>query len=327
MRTVIVDCAVYQGGRRTATPGSPAEAWRLHTDDPDSFIWIGIVDPSDEELAEVQRAFSIHELAAEDMVAAHQRPKLEVYDDNLLLVLKPARYLDEQEEIVLDELQILAGSGFLLTVRHGDRSALGRVRHRLEQAPATLALGPFAALHAIVDRIVDDYAPIVDGVEKDIREVEERVFSDSREKPTERIYRLKRQVLAFQQATAPLLDPLDRLSRRRYRRVPEDLDEYFRDVHDHLVRIVERILGDRELLTNVLQANLAQISVQQNDDMRKISAWVGLLGVPTVIGGVYGMNFVNMPELHWQFGYFYALGLMVACCLGLFLLFRRTGWL
>jgi magnesium transporter len=303
-------------------PASPSEAWRMRDADPGSFVWIGLFDPGRDELAEVQRAFAIHELAAEDMIGAHERPKLELYGDGLLIVLKPARYLRDREEIALDEVQMLAGPGFLLAVGHGSEGVLGDVRQHLEETPAMLAMGPFAALHGIADRIVDDYAQVMHELEADVHEVEEQVFSEALDRPTERIYRLKRQVLAFQQATQPLLDPLDRLSRRRYRRVPDDLVDYFRDIHDHLTRIVERVVADRELLTNILEANLTQISIRQNEDIRRISAWVAILGAPAVIASVVSMNGVR-----WGPAYAGGIAVILASCLGLYLLFRRTGWL
>ncbi|MBO0708503.1 MAG: magnesium/cobalt transporter CorA [Candidatus Dormibacteraeota bacterium] len=326
---MIVDCALYREGRRVPGTEDPKAAWRRRAESEDeSYIWIGLYDPSADELNAVTATFEVHELAIEDLVTAHQRPKLEIYDQNLLMVLKPAVYCEAPEAIQLSEIQVLTGPGYIVTVRHHrDHDVLPDVRRGLERAPAQLRLGPFAALHAIVDRIVDDYGPVIDEVERDIREVETQVFSDTRDNPTERIYRLKGGVVAFQQATMPLLEPLDHLARHRYAGVPDDLTEYFRDVHDHLVRVVERMIGDRELLTSVLTANLAQISTRQNEDMRKISAWVGILAVPTAVAGIYGMNFHNMPELSWPFGYPYALGLMLLLCAGMFFLFKRSGWI
>jgi magnesium transporter len=326
---VLVNCALYRRGQRVAGTEDPEIAWRLRAESEDeSFIWIGLHDPDPEELSSVTKTFEVHELAIEDLGHEHQRPKLETYDANLLMVLKPAVYGEAAQTINLSEIKLLTGPGYIITVRHhDDNDLLPTVRRRLERSPALLGLGPFAAVHAIVDRVVDEYGPVIDEVERDIREVESKVFSDSRDNPTERIYRLKGEVIAFQQATMPLLEPLDLMARHRFTRVPDDLTEYFRDVHDHLVRVVERIVGDRELLTSVLTANLAQISTRQNEDMRKISAWVGILAIPTAVAGIYGMNFEHMPELSWPLGYPYALGLMALLCVTMFIIFKRTGWI
>ncbi|MGH7912868.1 MAG: magnesium and cobalt transport protein CorA, partial [Candidatus Dormibacteraceae bacterium] len=285
---MIVDCALYREGVRVPGTADPATAWRARAESEDSsYIWIGLFDPTAEELESVTSTLSVHELAIEDLVTAHQRPKLETYDDNLLMVLQPAVYHEAPESIDLLEIKVLTGPGFVITVRHDRDDVLADVRRHLEGAPAQLGMGPFAALHAIVDRVVDDYGPVIDEVERDIREVEGQVFSEDRRNPTERIYRLKGHVIAFQQATMPLAEPLDRLARHRYLRVSDDLTEYFRDVHDHLARVIERIVGDRELL----EANVAQISMRQNEDVRMISGWVGILAVPTAVAGIYGMNF------------------------------------
>ena len=325
---MIVDCAVYDSGCRVTGEMTPEEACRARRGaGPDAFVWIGLYEPTVAEFKSVTRAFELHELAVEDAIKAHQRPKLEIYDDTLFMVLKPARYVDEREEVEFGEIQVFAGAEFLITVRHRPASALGDVRRRMEADQQMLALGPGAVLHAVVDRVVDDYLPVVTGLEKDIHEVEGQVFSASRENPAERIYKLKREVLEFQLASAPLLEPLDRLARRRVAGVPEELTEYFRDVQDHLVRVVEQVASFRELLTSILEANLTQVGVRQNEDVRKISAWVAIVAVPTMIAGIYGMNFRNMPELTWTYGYPAAIGLMLAICISLWVFFRRSGWL
>lgn len=325
---MIVDCAVYDSGCRVTGEMTPEEACRARRGaGPDAFVWIGLYEPTEAEFESVRRAFELHELAVEDAIKAHQRPKLEIYDNTLFIVLKPARYVDEREEVEFGEIQVFAGTEFLITVRHRPASALGDVRRRMEADQQMLALGPGAVLHAVVDRVVDDYLPVVTGLEKDIHELEGQVFSASRENPAERIYKLKREVLEFQLASAPLLEPLDRLARRRIARVPEELTEYFRDVQDHLVRVVEQVASFRELLTSILEANLIQVGVRQNEDMRKISAWIAIVAVPTMIAGIYGMNFQNMPELTWTYGYPAAVGLMLAICISLWVFFRRIGWL
>jgi len=323
---VIVDCAVYQDGHRE--PGSlaldqVADACRRR----DAFVWIGLYEPSDEEFANVTREFQLHELAVEDAVRAHQRPKLELYDESMFVVLKTARYVDETETVQFGEIQIFIGDGFVVHVRHGEASPLAEARRRVEQRPDLLKLGPGAVAHAILDKVVDDYAPVLAGIENDIGEVEYEVFSESDTNPVERIYKLKREVLELHGATLPLVEPLEELTDRTFALLPDDLDKYFRDVHDHLLRIVLRVVTARDLLSSVLEANLTRVSVRQNEDMRKISAWVAIAAVPTMIAGVYGMNFEHMPELEWRLGYPLVVAFMVAVCSFLYWRFRRSGWL
>ena len=263
----------------------------------------------------------------EDAIHAHQRPKLEVYGNTLFVVLKTARYVDPDEVVQLGEILAFLGEDFVITVRHGVASSLEGVRERLEHDPEHLKRGPGAVLHAIVDQVVDDYAPAVEGLGEDIEQVEDEVFSAARSNPSERIYKLKREVLEFNRAVAPLTEPVDRLARGRYELIHPEVRTYFRDVNDHLVRVHEQVEGYRELLTSVLAANLTQVSVRQNDDMRKISAWVAMAAVPTMIAGIYGMNFEHMPELRWTFGYPLIVGVMVAACTALYRNFKRVGWL
>ena len=323
---MIVDCAVYQSGHRepgTLDLDQVAAACRRT----DAFVWIGLYEPTDEEFDTVAREFGLHELAVEDAVTAHQRPKLEMYDQSLFIVLKTARYVDELEVVQFGEIQIFVGDGFVVHVRHGEASPLAEARRRVEQRPDLLKFGPGAVAHAIVDKVVDDYAPAIAGIENDISEVEYEVFSDSGTNPVERIYKLKREVLELHGATVPLVEPLDDLTRRSFALVPDDLDEYFRDVHDHLLRIVQRVVTDRDLLSSVLEANLTRVSVRQNEDMRKISAWVAIAAVPTMIAGLYGMNFEHMPELESTYGYPVVLAFMATVCVLLYWRFRRSGWL
>jgi len=322
---MIVDCAVYeQGKRREGTLDLKDVVEQCHRED--SFVWIGLVEPTAEEFDSVAREFGLHELAVEDAVHAHQRPKLERYGDTLFIVLKTARYVDPDEVVKFGEVLVFMGEGFIVTVRHGEGD-LHEVRERLERKPELLRCGPGAALHAIVDKIVDDYAPALAGLETDIDEVEAEVFSDDRKSSAQRIYLLKREVLEFIRATAPLVDPVNRLANGRYELIHPEIRNYFRDVDDHLVRVHEQLEGFRELLTSVLSANLTQVSVQQNEDVRKISAVVAIIAVPTMIAGIYGMNFEHMPELKWTFGYPLVLSLMTAICLGLYRYFKRVGWL
>ncbi len=323
---MIVDCAVYKQGRRVPGEFTPEAAFRESRND-NAFVWIGLHEPTPEEFDVVRRESDLHELAVEDAIKAHQRPKLESYDDSVLLVLKPARYVDSEEVVELGEILTFLGPGFIVVVRHGQTTGLQEVRRSIEARPDFLALGPSAVLHAIVDRVVDDYVPVVDGLELDIDQVEEAVFSADRTNPVERIYYLKREVLEFRRATAPLLNPLNQLAARTLPQVHEDVREYFRDVYDHLVRLNEQVEAYRDLLTSILEANLTQVSVRQNGDMRRISAWVAIAVVPTMIAGIYGMNFENMPELETPLGYPAVLGFMVAACGTLYFFFRRRNWL
>jgi magnesium transporter len=323
---MIVDCAVYENGHRRDGKVGIEEAYRA-AHEPEAFVWIGLSEPTPEEFDSLEREFELHELAVEDAIKAHQRPKLEVYGNTVFLVLKTARYVDPEEVVELGEIGVFLGDGFIISVRHGVASPLPEVRRTLEAEPGRLKYGPGAVLHAILDRVVDDYQPAIHGLANDIEEVEEEVFSPRRVNPAERIYKLKREVLEFHRATEPLLDPLDRLARGHLDLIHPEIRTYFRDVNDHLVRAAEQLESFRDLLTSVLAANLTQVSVRQNDDMRKISAWVAIAAVPTMIAGIYGMNFEHMPELTWTFGYPAVLLVMASICSFLYWRFRRAGWL
>jgi magnesium transporter len=323
---MIVDCAVYEGGRRRAGEVSlhgASEACRRDG----AFVWLGLFEPTPDELDAVRREFGLHELAIEDALNAHQRPKLEVFDDTLFVVLKPARYIDSDEVVETGEIHVFVSRAFVVAVRHGEASSLRDARARLEHRPELVATGTGGVLYAIVDKIVDDYEPVVEGVENDIQEIEQQVFSDTRENPAQRIYKMEREVLEFSRAVAPLTPVLDRLARGHFDLVDDDLHEYFRDVHDHLLRVGQRIDGFRDLLSSALQANLTQVSVRQNEDMRKITAWVAILAVPTMVAGIYGMNFKHMPELRWTYGYPTVLAVTLVVCFLLYRRFRRAGWL
>jgi magnesium transporter len=323
---VIVDCAVYEDGRRRdgATPVHEAmEACR----EPGAFTWIGLYEPTEEEFDSIRREFELHELAVEDAIHAHQRPKIEVFGDMVFVVLKTARYVDPTEVIKLGEILIFLGHDYIITVRHGEASELHGVRIGLEEQPELLAHGPGAVLHAIVDRVVDDYMPAIAGLGEDIDEIENQVFSEQRGNPAERIYRLKREVLEFSHAAGPLVDPIDRLAKGHYEMIHPEVRTYFRDVNDHLLRAHEQLENYRDLLTSILSANLAQVTVRQNEDVRKISAIVAIIAVPTAIAGIYGMNFEHMPELGWTFGYPLVVAVMGTICFTLYRYFKRIGWL
>lgn len=324
---MIVDCAAYTKGIRREGRLDVAQALAA-AHEPDTFSWIGLYEPTEDEFAAVRREFSLHELAVEDAIKAHQRPKLEVFGDSLFIVLKTARYVDSEEVVEFGEILLFVGTNFLVSVRHGKGSPLDGVRQKAEMRPDLLRHGPAAVLYAILDRVVDDYRPVCEGVERDIEEVEGQVFLRHSPDTAERIYYLKREVLDFQHASHPLVLPLTRLTSGELSPiVPREIRTFFQDVYDHLLRIVEQVDRLRDALNSILQANLAQVTVRQNEDMRKISAWVAILAVPTMIAGVYGMNFKYMPEIQWRGGYPFALLLMGGICTWLYLVFRRTGWL
>jgi magnesium transporter len=323
----IVDCAVYQDGKRRDGELELQQAYEQCAKDGSSWVWIGLHQPTEEEFDRVKDEFDLHPLAVEDAIKAHQRPKLEEYGDSLFFVFKPARYHDDVEEVEFGEILVFMGQGFLITVRHGQTTELSEVRKHVESSPEVMARGPAGVLHAIVDQIVDDYDPVLRGVEDDIEEVEETVFSPDRTNPAQRIYHLKQEVLDLHRATAPLVGPLEQLSRDQHKFIPEEMHSYFRDVYDHAVRANDMVETFREMLNSVLGANLTQVTVRQNDDVRKISAWVAILAVPTMIAGIYGMNFEHMPELRWTLGYPAVLGVMVVACSGLYAYFKRAGWL
>jgi magnesium transporter len=324
---MIVDCAVYDSGVRREGELKLEEALEAAHSSPDTFVWIGLHAPTEQEFAAVVEEFQLHPLAVEDAVHAHQRPKLETYGQTLFVVLKPAQYVDPEEIVALSDIMLFLGDGFLITVRHGETPILGEVRRRLEEDHARLKWGPLGVLHAIADRVVDDYALVVRGLNTDIEEIERQVFSDERKNHAQRIYRLKSEVLEFRQAVVGLDDPVEDLANGKVTEADTALLDYFRDVHDHLLRVAERVEAIDNLLSSALTANLAQVGVRQNEDIRKISAWVAIVAVPTMIAGIYGMNFEHMPELGWLFGYPFAIFVMATCCLGLYVVFRRRDWL
>jgi magnesium transporter len=323
---VIVDSAIYENGVRRDGQVELEHAYDERRR-PGKFVWIGLYEPTEEEFESLSREFDLHPLAVEDAIEAHQRPKLELYGDMLLLVLKTARYVDPTEVIELGEVVVFLGSDYVITVRHGEASSLHPVREALDADPERLRKGPGVVLHALLDLVVDDYQPAIEGLENDIDEVEEELFSGGRTNPAERIYRLQREVLGFRKATAPLVDPLERLASGRYDAIHPEIRDYFRDVNDHLIRARDQLDAMRDLLAGSLQANLAQVGVRQNEDMRRISAWVAIIAVPTAIAGIYGMNFEHMPELRWELGYPAALLAMLVICTALYRYFKRVGWL
>ncbi|EHI44094.1 magnesium:cobalt transporter CorA [Rhodococcus opacus PD630] len=336
----VVNSAVYRDGRKTATPATLSEAL-ASLPDASSMAWIGMYRPNDAQLYAAAKQFDLHELAVEDAIVAHQRPKLERYGKTLFVVLRAARYCDETERVEFGELHVFCGPTFVLTVRHSESPDLSAVRRRMESNPDLLRLGPEAVLYAILDAVVDGYAPVVAGLQNDIDEIETEVFSGA-PGVSRRIYELTREVIEFQRATRPLLGMLRGLSAgfEKYN-TDEELQRYLRDVTDHATVVVERADGFRQLLGNILTVNATLVSQEQNEEMRnltqasyaqneeikKVSAWAAILFAPTLIGTVYGMNFDHMPELHWVGGYPFALSLMMLTCAGLYTIFKRRGWL
>lgn len=324
---MIVDCAHYQDGRRQHEgPMEPEEAAAICREKP-GFVWMGMVEPSPEELAAMQEVFGLHELAVEDARGFHLRPKVEQYEEGFtFVVLRTARYVEERDEVDFGEISIFLGPSFVITVRQGAASDLHAARLRIEARPSLLAEGPLAALWAILDQVVDDYAPVVEAIEQDIEEVERTVFAGA-VAPTQRIYQLRREVSDFYRAVHPLLMPVGALARDQLLEPGPRLRQYFRDVSDHLALINEEVIAQRDLLTTVLQANMAVISVNQSDVVRKISGWAAIITVPTFIASFYGMNFAHMPELAWTVSYPLVVGLMVLAAVLLYRGFKRAGWL
>ncbi|HYJ68308.1 MAG TPA: magnesium/cobalt transporter CorA [Nocardioidaceae bacterium] len=337
----VVDAAIYRDGDRVASPSTLAETYDLLDEDQTTMAWIGLYRPNERQLASLADQFDLHELALEDAILAHQRPKLERYDQTLFVVLRAARYLDDVEEVEFGELHVFIGENFVVTVRHSESPDLSAVRRRMESNPDLLDRGPEAVLYAIMDRVVDGYLPVVAGLENDIDEIETEVFRGD-PSVSRRIYELSREVIEFQRATRPLLDMLTRLSAGASRyHVDEELQRYLRDVRDHVEHVTERVDGFRQMLQDILTVNATLVAQKQNEDLKllaesghaqneeikKISAWAAILFAPTLIGTAYGMNFDNMPETSWTYGYPFALVLMAATCLTLYLIFKGRDWL
>jgi len=331
--TAIVDCAVYRNGVREPGNASWKEALEDVRRTRSGFLWIGLHEPTERQLAGIAEAFDLHPLAVEDAVHAHQRPKLDRYDESLFVVVKTVHYNTEGESATTEvvetgEVMAFVGKDYVITVRHGEHGGLRNMRKKLEADPDQLALGPSVVLHAILDRVVDDYLAVTAALQCDIDDIETGVFDGVlRQAETNRIYLLKREVLSLKRAVAPLSAPLRMLAERPMRFVHEDVREYFRDVDDHLIHVADQVVEFDGLLTTLVSANLAQVSVRQNEDMRKISAWVAIISVPTMVAGIYGMNFDHMPELHWLYSYPVVLAFIVSVCVGLHRMFKRSGWL
>ncbi len=333
----MVDCGVYADGKRMPGKYTHAAALdrvrELQMAGVRAFVWIGLHEPDDHQMQAVADVFGLHELAVEDAVHAHQRPKLERYDNTLFLVLKTIMYVEHEsvsktrEIVETGEIMIFVGPDFVVTVRHGDHGGLSRVRKRMDNTPANCALGPYAVLHAIADHVVDHYLEVTDLVETDIDAMEENVFSPTSETDIEHIYLLKREVVEMRRAVGPLNLALQRLGSDHNDLISKEVRRYIRDVVDHNTQASDRIASYDEVLSSLVQAAVGKVSMQQNMDMRKISAWVAIAAVPTALAGIYGMNFEHMPELAWTWGYPMVLTVMATVCSLLYLTFRRNHWL
>lgn len=330
MHTVIVDCAIYCKGRRTTGPSDFSDALDQARASGDSFLWIGLHEPTPAEFDLVTSEFGLHPLAVEDALKAHQRPKLETFDDSLFLVLKTVVYEERDSSVTAGELMVFLGDSFVVTVRHGTANPLAAVRKRLESEPEVLCHGPAAVMYAVSDAVVDHYLEVANELAIDLEELEEDVFTPGGAgtgSTAERIYLFKRQLLEFRRASVPLIDPVQRLATAGVPFVGPEARPFFRDVGDHLIRSNEQVEGLDRLLSDILAANLAQMGVRQNDDMRKIAALAAMAAVPTMLAGVYGMNFRHMPELDQVWGYPAVITVMVVICLALYRFFKRRGWL
>ncbi|MEK6666569.1 MAG: magnesium/cobalt transporter CorA [candidate division NC10 bacterium] len=320
----IVNCAAYAGGRRVADVRIEDISEVLKQ--PDRFLWIGLHEPGEDLLRKVQQEFGLHDLAVEDALRAHQRPKLEIYGDSLFIVLRTAQLNREERRIDFGETHFFVGPRYIVSVRHGASLSYVEVRARCEATPHLLDKGPGFVLHALMDFIVDQYFPIVDALEDELQVLEEEIFGESfSRETTTRIYRLQRDLVKVKRAVSPLVDICNRLM--RFDLIPEDTRPYFRDVYDHVIRINEMVDTLRELLTTALEANLSLAAVAQNEVMKKLTGWAAIIAVPTMVAGIYGMNFKFMPELDWRFGYPLVMAVTFAICGLLYVRFRRAGWL
>ena len=322
----VVACVAYAEGRRLGDVAIPDISDVLTH--PGQFVWIGLHDPSAALLQQIQQEFELHDLAVEDAQVAHQRPKLEQYGDSIFVVLRPAILAPDQQRVELGETHLFVGPRYVVSIWHGATPSYAAVRTRCESTPALLARGPGFVLYAVMDFIVDQYFPVLDTLGDQLESLEEEIFSESFDRQTvQRIYDLKRNLLEVKRAVSPLVDVSNRLIRFDQPLIPEDTRPYFRDVYDHAIRINEHVDTLRELLTGALEAHLSLTAVAQNDAMKKLAGWAGIIGLPTMIAGIYGMNFKFMPELEWHYGYPAALAGMAAGCVYLYYRFKRSGWL
>jgi magnesium transporter len=328
----VVDCGLYVGGERMPGKRHHSAAFQEARRRAEAFVWLGLHDPSEVEMADVADVFDLHELAVEDALSGDIRPKIEHYGDVTVVAMRTARYVEHSELTETSEvvetggIMMFVGPRFVVTVRRGAPGALGPIRADLQARPDLLAQGPWSVAHAICDRLVDTYVEVSEQVEADLDRLEESVFAARSRGNIAQIYQLKRELMEFKRAVLPFQRPLAALIQDRAT-VPKEIRRYFRDVNDHLLRVVDRVAAFDDLLNSILQARLAQVAVDQNNDMRKIAAWAAMAAVPTAIAGIYGMNFDVMPELHWKFGYPGVWVLILVSCAFLYRKLRRSGWL
>jgi magnesium transporter len=322
----IVNCVAYSEGRRVANIGISEISEMLRHND--KFVWVGLHEPGEELLKQVQEEFELHDLAIEDAHNAHQRPKLESYGETIFLVLRTAQMNLKDHRIDFGETHFFLGANFIVNIRHGSSLSYKDVRSRCESTPELLGKGPAFALYAVMDSIVDQYFPVIDALEQELVEVEEEIFG---KKPTrgttQRIYELKRELLEVKRVITPLIDICNRLMRFDIKLIPDDTRPYFRDVYDHVLRINEMLDTTRDLVTAALEANFSLTSISQSEVSKKFAGWAAIIGVPTMIAGIYGMNFESMPELHWKYSYPVVLSATFVLCVILYVFFRRSGWL
>jgi magnesium transporter len=322
----VVACVAYAEGRRVRDVAIPDISEALK--EAGVFVWVGLHDPSPDLLQQIQKEFGLHDLAVEDAQVAHQRPKLEQYGDSVFVVLRPAILTSDQQRIELGETHLFLGPRYIVSIRHGDTPGYAAVRTRCESTPALLAKGPGFVLYAVMDFIVDHYFPVLDTLGDQLERLEEEIFSETFDRKTvQRIYDLKRNLVEVKRAVSPLVDVCNRLVRFDMPLIPEDTRPYFRDVYDHAIRINEHVDTLRELLTGALEAHLSLTAVSQNDAMKKLAGWAAIIGVPTMVAGVYGMNFKFMPELEWRYSYPVVMAGMAVVCVYLYYRFKRSGWL
>lgn len=322
----VVNSAAYSLGKRVANVELSKISAVLQQ--PDKFVWVGLHEPDEELLSKIQQQFHLHDLAVEDAHSAHQRPKLESYGDTLFIVLRTAQMNPQEHHIDFGETHFFLHNNFIITIRHGSSLAYTEVRAHCESTPQLLSKGPGFALYAVMDSIVDQYFPVIEALEHELIQVEEQIFGEkpSRE-TTQRIYELKRELLEVKRAVSPLIDICNRLMRFDITLIPDDTRPYFRDVYDHALRINEMLDNTRELVTAALEANFSLTSISQSEISKKFAGWAAIIGVPTMVAGIYGMNFNDMPELHWAWGYPVVLVITFSLCIALYIFFKRSGWL
>lgn len=329
----VVDCAVYVEGHRLPGLRTFSHALEEVRSTGEGFVWVGLHSPDTRQMEGVAEAFGLHELVVEDAVLAHQRPKLEQYDDILFLVLKTVKYAEHgtlqitNEVVETGEIMVMCGPDFVITVRHGAHTGLAGVRQQLQARPEQLALGPSSVMHAVADHVIDTYVQVTASIEHDLDAMEENIFTPGSRIDIEPVYLLKREVMELRRAVDPLDLALRRMTSSENKLVPKEIRRYFRDVQDHHSSVNERIATYDDVLTSLIDAALAKVGIQQNTDMRKISAWVAVAAVPTMVAGIYGMNFDHMPELHTEYGYYVVMSFLVVVCTLLWRTFRKNNWL